>query len=41
MAYTRKLQEAETIRNMVDTVEKKYAEKDYDYAYVLAVLASL
>ncbi len=37
MARTRKVPETEAIRNMVDAVERKLAEKDYENAYVMAV----
>lgn len=37
IAQTRKMPEAETIRNMVDTIQRRYAEKDYENAYVLTI----
>jgi len=36
-AQARKLPEVEVIRNMVDTLERKYAEKDYENTYVMAL----
>ncbi len=37
IAQTRKMPEAETIRNIVETIQRKYDEKDYENAYVLAI----
>ena len=36
IAQERKLPQIESIRNIVDTIQRKYAEKDYENAYVLA-----
>src|SRR5206468_141618 len=36
-AQDRKLPELESIRNIVNTIQRKYAEKDFENAYVMCI----